>query len=67
MARAALGWSMDDLAQSACLSRMTVVRFERGETVQPEKVEAMRQAFVAKGVRFLDGGNLAGGVVPPRS
>ena len=67
MARAALGWSLDDLAGTSKVSRMTVVRFERGDSVQPQSVQAMRRAFEDKGVQFLDGGKLSGGVVPPRT
>lgn len=67
MARAALGWSLDDLAGSSGISRMTVVRFERGDPVQPQSVQAMRRALEDNGIQFLDGGKLAGGVVPPRT
>lgn len=62
MARAALGWSTDDLAAAASLSKRTVLRFEGGETVQPETVQAMRSALEANRVRFIDKGQFAGGV-----
>jgi ribosome-binding protein aMBF1 (putative translation factor) len=61
MARAALGWSVKDLAQRARIAANTVVRFEN------EKHEAnvstqtvIKQAFEGAGVRFVDGG-----VLPP--
>ena len=60
MARAGLGWSLDELAQAAGVSRMTVVRFERGDTVQPESVEALRAAFVKEGIAFTNGGKRFG-------
>ncbi len=66
MARAALGWSAADLASAAQVGARTVARFELGETVQPDKVEAMRRAFLAAGVQFVDSGKLAGAVVPPK-
>ena len=66
MARAALGWSLDDLAAASGVSRRTLARFEAGETVLPARVEALRHALEAKGVLFIDSGRLAGGVIPPR-
>lgn len=60
MARAALGWSVDDLARETGLSRRTVLRLEGGETVAPESIEAMRQAFVKEGIAFDNGGKRAG-------
>lgn len=66
MARAALGWTWDTLAAESGVGRATIARFERGENVQPDRVQAMRRAFEDKGIQFLDGGKLAGGVVPPK-
>lgn len=60
MARVALGWSAADLAAAARLGYATVARFESGKTVQPENVEAMRQALAAKGIGFENGGRRAG-------
>jgi transcriptional regulator with XRE-family HTH domain len=66
MARAALGWSLDDVAAAAGVNRKTVLAFERGER-RPWNVnaEAIRCAFEKAGVRFLQEGTDAGGVVPP--
>lgn len=66
MARAGLGWSAADLARSAGVGARTVARFELGEAVQPESVQAMRRALECAGILFLDNGKLAGGVIPPR-
>lgn len=65
MARTALGWSLDDLAAASGVSRRTLARFEAGESVQPARIKALRHALEAKGVLFIDGGRLAGGVIPP--
>jgi transcriptional regulator with XRE-family HTH domain len=66
MARAALGWTLDDLAAASGVSRRTVARFEAGESVLPTRVQRLRQALQSEGLIFLDSGNFAGGVVPPQ-
>lgn len=67
MARAALIWSLDEAAAAAGVSRRTILRLENDQRdIQAEKVAAIRRAFEAAGVRFLDEGPDAGGVVPPR-
>lgn len=65
MARAALGWSWDELARAAGVGRRTVARFERGEAVSPGTVETLRKALEAGGCRFLMSGQFKGAVVPP--
>jgi transcriptional regulator with XRE-family HTH domain len=65
MARTALDWSLQDLADTSGVSRRTVARFEAGETVLPVRVQAIRHAFEAKGVLFIDSGRFRGGVIPP--
>lgn len=64
MARAALEWSLDEAATASGVSRRTVLRLEQGGSLQARNVEAIRQAFEAAGMRFLDAGSDAGGVVP---
>lgn len=66
MARAALGWSLDDLAAAAGVNRKTVLAFER-EKRRPRdaNAEAIRRAFEDANVRFLQEGEDIGGVVPP--
>ncbi|MFN3945838.1 MAG: helix-turn-helix domain-containing protein [Allosphingosinicella sp.] len=66
MARAALLWSLEDAAAAAGVSRRTVLRFERYHRgVRPELLQAVRRAYEATRVRFLDKGPDAGDVVPP--
>lgn len=64
MARAALEWSLDRLAEAAGVNKRTIMRHEAGETIQPEKVEALRAAFVREGVGFTNGGKRAGVTYP---
>ena len=67
MARAALQWSLEATAKAAGVSYRTIFRLENEQRdVQAEKVVAIRRAFEAAGVRCLDDGPDAGGVVPPR-
>lgn len=65
MARAALNWSQQDLAKASGVSARTIIRFEVGEPVLPARVTALRHAFEAQGVLFIDNGRMAGGVIPP--
>jgi len=66
MARSALGWTLDALAAASGVNRKTILRFERQEAAaRPRTLQAIRRAFEAAGVRFMDEGELAGGVVPP--
>lgn len=64
MARAALGWSLDDLAEATkavrYVSRRTIAKYEAGQTVSPETVEALRACFVREGIAFTNGGKRAG-------
>ena len=53
MARAALSWGVRDLAAAAKVSPDTVARLERGETLYPRTIEAIRAAFEAAGVEFI--------------
>ena len=56
MARAALGWSLSDLAANANVGRATVARFELGEGVHPGTVEKLKATFEAKGLLLLADG-----------
>lgn len=60
MARAALGWRLDDLAGKSGVGRRTVAKFEAGGNVMPETVEALRATFVREGIAFTNGGKRAG-------
>ncbi|WP_245466340.1 MULTISPECIES: helix-turn-helix transcriptional regulator [unclassified Mesorhizobium] len=53
-ARAMLGWSQAELAQSANVSRATVVDFERGLRVpHRNNLGAIREALEAAGIEFI--------------
>jgi transcriptional regulator with XRE-family HTH domain len=54
MARVALGWGVRELASAAKVSPDTVARLERGETLYPRTVDAIRTALEAAGVLFID-------------
>jgi transcriptional regulator with XRE-family HTH domain len=66
MARTALDWSLQDLADASGVSRRTIARFEAGESVLPARVQSIRHALEANGILFIDNGHLSGGVIPPR-
>jgi len=66
MARAALQWSLEQAGAAAGVSRRTILRFENDHRdIQPELIAAMRCAYEAAGVRFIEQGADAGGVVSP--
>jgi transcriptional regulator with XRE-family HTH domain len=66
MARAALQWSVERAAKDAGVSYRTILRFENDQRdIQPDKIAAIRRAFEAAGVRFIDEGSDAGAVAPP--
>ena len=66
MARAALGWSLDALAERSGVNRWTILRFEQGgSAMRPKNRAALRATFEGAGVRFLDRGSDAGGVIAP--
>jgi len=53
-ARGMLGWSQDQLADAASLSRATIADFERGErTPTMNNLVALRAAFEAAGLEFI--------------
>jgi len=54
MARAALNWSLQDLAKAARVHRNTISNFETGKFSGSEDVlEAIRAALEAAGVEFI--------------
>jgi transcriptional regulator with XRE-family HTH domain len=55
MARAALRWGVRELASKAKVATGTISRFEAGEALQPRTIEAIRRAFEAAGIEFIDG------------
>jgi len=64
MARVALKWTTDDLAAHAGVGRMTVARFERGDSVAASSVDAMRSALVEAGADFSHKAGRVGVTVP---
>ena len=56
MARAALEWSVRDLAAKAGVHRNTVIRVERGEAKHGPTITAVRRALEAAGIEFLENG-----------
>ena len=62
MARAALRWSLTDLAEAAGVGRATVARFELGESVGDGQIATMRAALEARRIRFIEKGPFSGGV-----
>lgn len=60
MARAAIGWSLDDLAQHSGVSRRTIAKYEAGGNVLPHLRENLRSVFVRHGIEFINGGRRIG-------
>ena len=46
MARAALGWTQEDLSAHARISFSTIYEFENGRKVSTRSIEAMKQAVL---------------------
>lgn len=61
MARAGLGWSVEDLAREAGVPIDAVLRFDGGEVVPPRVYAALREALEAGGMIFEDEGQLVEG------
>jgi len=62
MARAALEWSMQDLASKAEVGVNTVNRFETGQDARLSNMEKMRSALEAAGIIFVPGNGEGPGV-----
>ena len=59
MARAALKWSVRDLAAKAGVGYGTIVRIEGGKPANAATLTVIRQAFEKAGVQFTDDGGMA--------
>ena len=57
MARAALGWTITDLAQRTAMARMTVMRLEAGNVVAQDTAMKVQAAFEAAGAMFSASGD----------
>ena len=53
MARAALRWSIDDLADRSQVGRATIARFETGTAARADTVAALRRTLEAAGVMLI--------------
>ncbi|MEW5421776.1 helix-turn-helix transcriptional regulator [Amorphus sp. 3PC139-8] len=53
MARAALGWSAEELAMRAGLAPTDISRLENGSESDPKMAAAARRVFEASGIVFL--------------
>ena len=63
-ARSLVGWHIKDLAEASGVSVPTVQRMDSAVGPAPgrnETVMAIRKALEAKGIQFLDNGEVAGG------
>lgn len=58
-ARALLGWSTNQLAAAAKLGLATVRRYETGNPVQANSIEAMKAALEDGGVLFVEAGKVS--------
>jgi transcriptional regulator with XRE-family HTH domain len=54
MARAATGLGIRELASASGVSADTISRLERGETLHPRTIAAIRTALEAAGVEFIE-------------
>lgn len=64
MARAALKWSVREVAAAARVSPNTVTRIETGGTSNASTLDAIQRAFEAAGVSFLAEGEASPGGGP---
>ena len=53
MARAALDWSVKDLAKAAGVGTTTISRFESGDNVTVATFKKIQNAFEAAGIEFI--------------
>jgi transcriptional regulator with XRE-family HTH domain len=55
MARAALDWTVRELADRAGVSHDTIVRIEGGQTLKESTITKVRAAFEAERIEFTNG------------
>lgn len=65
MARAGLGWALNDLAQASGVNRRSIINFENDGRAAFASIAKLREAFEREGVVFIERGVHLGGVVPP--
>jgi DNA-binding XRE family transcriptional regulator len=54
MARAALGWTIVDMADAAGVGKNTAVRMEAGDNITTDTLRAIEAAFRNAGITFPD-------------
>lgn len=63
MARAALGWSIDKAASVSGISRISVLRFEKGGAdsarLKASTIEALRAAYDLAGIQIIEDGEIS--------
>ena len=63
LARTALGWSLDDAARESGLSRITILRFEKGGEescrIKESTTMILLQAYVKQGVQLVRDGEVS--------
>lgn len=64
MARVALKWTTTDLANLAGIGRMTVARFEKGNSVADETAAKLQSTFESAGVTFTSDDDRVSVAVP---
>jgi len=62
MARAALGWSVRELARKAGVAANTVSRYENGSDAYGETLTRLRRTLESGGVIFIEGNGDGPGV-----
>jgi hypothetical protein len=55
MARAALAWTVRELASNAKVHRNTISRLEAGAQAEPRTLKAIIDSMEAAGIEFIDG------------
>jgi transcriptional regulator with XRE-family HTH domain len=66
MARAALEWTIEELARRAGLTAKTIHHYERGGNATIDTLTKIKAAFDAAGVVWVPENGGAAGVRPPR-
>ena len=60
MARAALGWSLSDLAAKSQVNLNTISRYEAGREVLSGTIDKLEKVFESAGITFIQEDDLGG-------
>ena len=66
MARAALDWSLDELARRSGVTAQTILRYEHGGNATMETLLKIKDAFESEGVTWIPENGGPATVRPPR-